>query len=42
MTIKKVGYLGPEASFTHLASKALFQDESLIANRTIPDALKLL
>lgn len=36
----KVAYLGPEASFTHLASKALFQEESLIPTRTIPECIE--
>ncbi|MEI4769428.1 prephenate dehydratase [Psychrobacillus sp. FJAT-51614] len=40
MGTNKVAYLGPEASFTHLASKALFQDELLVPTRTIPECIE--
>lgn len=40
MAIQKVAYLGPEASFTHLASKALFQNEILVPTRTIPECIE--
>lgn len=40
MDTKKVAFLGPEASFTHLASKALFQDELLVPTRTIPECIE--
>ena len=40
MSTQKVAFLGPEASFTHLASKALFQDETLVPIRTIPECIE--
>lgn len=39
MSIQQVAYLGPEASFTHLASKALFQYERLVPYQTIPECI---
>ena len=32
MTTKQVAFLGPEASFTHLATKSLFQARGISAN----------
>ena len=40
MATKQVAFLGPEASFTHLASKVLFQDDQLIPIRTIPECIE--
>lgn len=40
MALQKVAYLGPEASFTHLATKALFSGQSLIPTRTIPECIE--
>ncbi|WP_313891730.1 prephenate dehydratase [Psychrobacillus sp.] len=40
MSTQKVAFLGPQASFTHLASKALFQDEMLVPIRTIPECIE--
>ncbi len=40
MSTQQVSYLGPEASFTHLASKVLFQQEELIPMRTIPECIE--
>ncbi|WP_391202143.1 prephenate dehydratase [Psychrobacillus sp. L4] len=40
MAIQKVAYLGPEASFTHLATKALFQNDLLVSTRTIPECIE--
>lgn len=40
MATKSVAYLGPEASFTHLATKAMFKDELLIPTRTIPECIE--
>lgn len=36
----KVGFLGPEASFTHTASKNAFPDETLISYHSIPACIK--
>ncbi|MBO0472732.1 prephenate dehydratase [Enterococcus sp. DIV0840] len=36
----KVGFLGPEASFTHNAAKTAFPDEELIAYHSIPACIK--
>lgn len=36
----KIAYLGPEASFTHLAAKSLFPSESLVPMRTIPECIE--
>ncbi|MET3574660.1 prephenate dehydratase [Bhargavaea ullalensis] len=36
----RVAYLGPEASFTHLASDGLFHGEWLIPHTTIPEAIE--
>ncbi|AJD91643.1 prephenate dehydratase [Jeotgalibacillus malaysiensis] len=38
----KIGYLGPEASFTHHAVKSVFTNEEYIAFPTIPDCLEAL
>lgn len=35
-----VAYLGPEASFTHIAADELFGNEGLIAKPTIPDCIE--
>ena len=40
MTTQTVAYLGPEASFTHLASKELFEHETLVPIRTIPECIE--
>lgn len=40
MATQQVAFLGPEASFTHLASKVLFQDDQLIPIRTIPECIE--
>ncbi|MFF2755041.1 prephenate dehydratase [Psychrobacillus sp. NPDC058041] len=40
MAIQKVAYLGPEASFTHLATKALFNSDVLVPCRTIPECIE--
>ena len=40
MTTKQVAFLGPEASFTHLATKSLFQQEVLVPIRTIPECIE--
>ena len=37
---KRIGYLGPEASFTYLAAKGLFQNEWLIPYTTIPECIE--
>lgn len=36
----KVGFLGPEASFTHNAAKTAFPDEELISYHSIPACIK--
>lgn len=36
----KVGYLGPEASFTHTATKIAFPDDELIPYHSIPACIK--
>ncbi|PPA71532.1 prephenate dehydratase [Jeotgalibacillus proteolyticus] len=36
----KIGYLGPEASFTHHAVKGAFSDEEHVPYTTIPDCLE--
>ncbi|TFE01164.1 prephenate dehydratase [Jeotgalibacillus salarius] len=38
----RIGYLGPEASFTHYAVKSVFINEEYIAFPTIPDCLEAL
>lgn len=38
--MKKVAYLGPEASFTHLATKHIFPTEQLVPMRTIPECIE--
>lgn len=40
MSTLKVAFLGPEASFTHLASQALFEAETLVPTRTIPECIE--
>ena len=40
MSTQTVAYLGPEASFTHLASKELFEHETLVPIRTIPECIE--
>jgi len=40
LSTQQVAYLGPEASFTHLASKCLFQHKQLVPIRTIPEAIE--
>ena len=40
MKTKQVAFLGPEASFTHLATKSLFQQEVLVPIRTIPECIE--
>ncbi len=40
MSNQQVAYLGPEASFTHLASRVLFQNEQLNPYRTIPECIE--
>lgn len=40
MSTQQVAYLGPEASFTHLATKCLFQHNQLVPIRTIPEAIE--
>ncbi|MFJ7826909.1 prephenate dehydratase [Psychrobacillus sp. NPDC096623] len=40
MTTKQVAFLGPEASFTHLATQSLFQQEVLVPIRTIPECIE--
>lgn len=42
MRILKVAYLGPAASFTHLASEKAFPDAELVPSVTIPDGIKAL
>jgi len=36
----KIAYLGPEASFTYLATKGLFPNDSLIPYASIPDCIE--
>lgn len=36
---KRIAYLGPEASFTYLATKGLFEKEWLIPQTSIPDCI---
>lgn len=36
---KRIAYLGPEASFTYLATKGLFPNEWLVAQNSIPDCI---
>ncbi|MFJ8063124.1 prephenate dehydratase [Psychrobacillus sp. NPDC096426] len=40
MATQQVAFLGPEASFTHLASKVLFEHEKLVPLRTIPACIE--
>lgn len=40
MSVQQVAYLGPEASFTHLASNVLFKQEQLVPIRTIPECIE--
>ncbi|MEK5216277.1 MULTISPECIES: prephenate dehydratase [Psychrobacillus] len=40
MTTKQIAFLGPEASFTHLATKSLFQEDVLVPIRTIPECIE--
>lgn len=40
MSTKQVAFLGPEASFTHVATKSLFQQETLVPIRTIPECIE--
>lgn len=37
---QQIAYLGPEASFTYLATKGLFPNESLIPYTTIPECIE--
>ncbi len=36
---RKIAYLGPEASFTYIATKGLFPNECLVPKTTIPDCI---
>lgn len=36
----KIAYLGPEASFTHLATKHIFPNDQLVPMRTIPECIE--
>ncbi|MBB4825834.1 prephenate dehydratase [Sporosarcina luteola] len=38
--IPSVAYLGPEASFTHVAATNLFKEAGLVAHPTIPDCIE--
>ncbi|TQR14814.1 prephenate dehydratase [Psychrobacillus soli] len=40
MSTQQVAFLGPEASFTHLATQVLFQHEKLVPLRTIPECIE--
>ncbi len=37
---KRIAYLGPEASFTYLATKAIFPTEWLVPCATIPECIE--
>lgn len=37
---KRISYLGPEASFTHLAAKKVFSEETLVPFTTIPECIE--
>ncbi|WP_373906705.1 prephenate dehydratase [Ureibacillus sinduriensis] len=37
---QQIAYLGPEASFTYLATKSLFPDDSLLPCATIPECIE--
>ena len=37
---KRVAYLGPEASFTHLAAEELFANDRLLPYTTIPECIE--
>ncbi|WP_454538580.1 prephenate dehydratase domain-containing protein, partial [Escherichia coli] len=36
----RVAYLGPEGTFTHLATKRLFENDWLIPVKTIPECIE--
>lgn len=38
--MKKIAYLGPEASFTHLAARHIFEGQQLVPMRTIPECIE--
>lgn len=38
--MKRIAYLGPEASFTHIATEGLFPNRSLLPCVTIPDCIE--
>ncbi|MBD7943756.1 prephenate dehydratase [Psychrobacillus sp. Sa2BUA9] len=41
LTNLQIAYLGPEASFTHLATQALFPTDCLLPIRTIPECIEM-